>query len=324
MVLLDNLRFSRLRDGLSKTRDSIRGKLREVFSRAGPTDETFWESLEEALLAGDIGAATSAEIVRRMREALKRGERQRLGGLGELVREEMRKLFVNGGLAPGQRIEDSPAARPYVIMVVGVNGVGKTTTIGKLAHRYKASGKRVLVAAADTFRAAAHEQLETWSQRAGVELIGTGSHRGVADPAAVAFDALTAAVSRKCDVMIIDTAGRLHTKTNLMDELKKIKRVLQKQVPEAPHDILLVLDASIGQNAIEQARQFDSAVGVTGIVVTKLDGTAKGGVVLAISRDLTIPVKFIGVGEQIEDLQPFDGNAFVEALLGDMSGNEPS
>ena len=227
-------------------------------------------------------------------------------------KEEIRRQLSAGGPGSNGDAFSLPETRPYVILIVGVNGVGKTTTIGKLSHRYTAQGKRVLIAAADTFRAAANEQLEIWAKRSGAELI---SQAQGADPAAVAFDAVMAARSRSADVVIIDTAGRLHTKVNLMEELKKIRRVISRHDPSFPNEVLLVIDASTGQNGLLQARQFASSVGVTGVVLTKLDGTAKGGIVLAIARELNIPVKFIGVGESIEDLQAFDRNAFVEALF---------
>jgi fused signal recognition particle receptor len=228
-----------------------------------------------------------------------------------LVREVLQAQLTDGPAADG--LFTRPWGKPHVIMVVGINGVGKTTTIGKLAHRYIAAGKKVCIGAADTFRAAANEQLEVWAQRAGAEIIVQA--RG-ADPAAVAFDAVHAAMSRSADVVIIDTAGRLHTKVNLMEELRKIKRVIQKHSPEFPHEVLLVIDASTGQNGIQQAKQFHAAVGLTGIVLTKLDGTAKGGIVFAITRALNVPVRFVGVGEKIDDLQPFDRQAFVAALFG--------
>lgn len=314
MGLLDALRLSQLQESLSKTRNSMLGKLREMLSARHRIDEDVLERLEEALLTSDIGVSTTAEIVHRIRERVNQQGYENTAHLESLLREELLQLFADGPAQAVASLEIPANQRPYVIMIVGVNGVGKTTTIGKLAHLYKSEGKHVLIAAADTFRAAANEQLEIWALRAGVETIRSRS-TGVADPAAVAFDALQAAVARKADVMIIDTAGRLHTKANLMEELKKIKRVLQKQRNDVPHDVLLVLDASIGQNAIQQAKQFNEAVGVTALVLTKLDGTAKGGVVLAISRELTIPVKFIGVGEGIDDLQPFDRTAFVAALF---------
>jgi fused signal recognition particle receptor len=311
MALFDTFRFSRLKEGLSKTRDSLVGKLRETFSLKHRIDDEVLDRLEEVLLGADVGVATTTEIVRRIRERVKLEGYGDITHLDALLREEIQQLFKNG--SSDEYVVTSVHLAPYVIMIVGVNGVGKTTTIGKLAHLFKSSGKNVLIAAADTFRAAANEQLEIWAKRAGVEIIQSGAT--AADPAAVTFDAFKAAIARKTDVMIIDTAGRLHTKMNLMEELKKIKRVLQKQNNQVPHEVLLVLDASIGQNAIQQAKQFGEAVGVTGLVVTKLDGTAKGGVVLAISRELNIPVRFIGVGEKIDDLQPFDGKAFVEALF---------
>jgi fused signal recognition particle receptor len=233
--------------------------------------------------------------------------------LNSLIRASVSNVFANGLTKSNDDPFATPASsKPYVIMVVGVNGVGKTTTIGKLAFNYRTAGKKVLIGAADTFRAAANEQLEIWAQRAGVTIIQQvqGS-----DPAAVAFDTVKAAQARNADVVIIDTAGRLHTKINLMEELKKIKRVIKKCMEEAPHEVLLVIDASTGQNAIQQANQFNDAVGLTGLVVTKLDGTAKGGIIIAINRALKIPVRFIGVGEGIDDLQPFDSRAFIDALF---------
>jgi fused signal recognition particle receptor len=304
MGLLDALRLSRLQESLSKTRNSMLGKLREMLSARHRIDEDVLERLEEALLASDIGVSTTTEIVHRIRERVKQQGYENAAHLESFLREELLNLFPDRKDQTVASLEIPAHQRPHVIMIVGVNGVGKTTTIGKLAHLYKSEGKNVLIAAADTFRAAANEQLEIWARRAGVEIIRSRS-TGVADPAAVAFDALQAAIARNVDVMIIDTAGRLHTKTNLMEELKKIKRVLQKQRNDVPHEVLLVLDATIGQNAIQQAKQFNDALGIT----------AKGGVVLAISRELNIPVNFIGVGESIDDLQPFERSAFVAALF---------
>jgi fused signal recognition particle receptor len=313
MGFLDAFKFQRLKEGLAKTRDSIVGKVAKLITGRSRIDDDLLDHLEEVLLSADVGVATTVKITENIKARAKEENIQDPGELDRLLRQEIAAIF-----GPPEAAQASPYAlpgdrKPHAIMVVGVNGVGKTTTIGKLAYNYRQAGKQVLIAAADTFRAAANEQLEIWTKRAGVEII---QQTPGADPAAVAFDAQRSAQARAMDVLIIDTAGRLHTKVNLMEELKKIKRVLQKQDPAAPHEVLLVLDASTGQNAIEQARQFTAAVSVTGIVVTKLDGTAKGGVVLAISNELNIPVKFIGVGETIEDLQPFDRKAFVDALFG--------
>lgn len=312
MGFLDKFKFSRLKEGLAKTRESLMGKVQKVLLGKSKIDDEVIDNLEEVLLSGDVGVATATTIIDRVRARVKKDHYEDPAELDTLLRDEIQNLFANGQSEQEDPLRLPSTHRPHVIMVVGVNGVGKTTTIGKLAYNYKSSGNNVVIAAADTFRAAANEQLEIWSQRAGVEII---QQRHGADPAAVAYDALNAALARHTDVMIIDTAGRLHTKINLMEELKKIKRVLQKLIPDAPHEVLLVLDASTGQNAIQQAKQFTAAVGVTGLVLTKLDGTAKGGVVLAISNELSIPVKFIGVGEKIDDLQPFDKKAFVDALF---------
>lgn len=312
MGFLDSFKFSRLKEGLARSREQIFGKLQRIVSAKSRIDDEMIENLEEILIGADVGVATTHLVIGNIRDRVKQDRYENPEELDTLLRDEIRKLLGEGGPSLDHPFELPAGKRPFVVMVVGVNGVGKTTTIGKLAHQYRSDGKKVLIAAADTFRAAANEQLEVWATRAGVEII-----RQVhgADPASVAFDALKSALARQTDVLIIDTAGRLHTKVNLMEELKKIKRVLQKVVPEAPQEILLVLDASTGQNAIQQAKQFTAAIGITGLILTKLDGTAKGGVVLAIGRELNAPVKFIGVGESIDDLQPFDGKAFVDALF---------
>ena len=313
MGFLDALKLQRLKEGLAKTRDSIFAKVQKILSGRSRIDEDLLDHLEEVLISGDVGVATTMRITGNLKERVKRENVEDPAELDRLLRQEIAALFSAPDVPEEQPYRIPPGRKPHAVMVIGVNGVGKTTTVGKLAYNYRQAGKKVLIAAADTFRAAANEQLEIWSGRAGVEII---QQTPGADPAAVAFDALRSAHSREMDVLIIDTAGRLHTKVNLMEELKKIKRVLQKQDPEAPHEVLLVLDASTGQNAIQQARQFTAAVGVTGIIVTKLDGTAKGGVVLTISNELNIAVQYIGVGERIEDLQPFDRKAFVDALFG--------
>ena len=311
MSLRERFSFSRLRDGLAKTREAVAARISRLVFAKGIVDEEFLGKLEEIFLSADVGVETTQIILEELKQRSRENKYENRAELDLLVRESVEHVFT-----PISSVEDPfavPAgARPYVMMIVGVNGVGKTTTIGKLAYNYKGAGKSVLIGAADTFRAAANEQLEVWASRAGVGIIQQAHG---SDPAAVAFDTVRAAQTRGADVVIIDTAGRLHTKVNLMEELKKIKRVIQKSLPQAPNEVLLVLDATTGQNAIQQARQFDAAVGITGLVLTKLDGTAKGGIILAITRTLKIPVRFIGVGEQIDDLQPFDSHSFVNALF---------
>ena len=289
--------FSRLRDSLGKTRRAMTEQL--AAAAFDPADDEAWERLEEALIAADVGVPTTAELVRRL-EA-----RPELGELSEALAEEAAALLGE----PGRLGLDG---KPSVILVVGVNGTGKTTTIGKLASRLREHGHAVILAAADTFRAAAEEQLEIWADRAGADFVG--SARG-GDPAAVAYDAIEAATARGRDVVIVDTAGRLHTQTNLMEELAKIRRVIERRLEGAPHETLLIVDATTGQNGLQQARLFGEAVDVSGVALTKLDGSAKGGVALAIAHELGLPVKLVGVGEGIEDLRPFDPDDFARALL---------
>ncbi len=312
MGFFDSLKFSRLKEGLAKTRETLVAKVNRLIFAKGKIDEEFLIQLEEILITSDVGVETAQRIIESIKRKTKEKKYESQEELNELVRSEITNALVkntSNGIDP---FEFPPHTKPYVIMVVGVNGVGKTTTIGKLAYNYKSAGKKVLIGAADTFRAAANEQLEVWAQRAGVEII---QQLHGSDPAAVAFDTVQAAKARGADVVIIDTAGRLHTKTNLMEELKKIKRVITKVSPDAPHEVILVLDATTGQNAIQQAKLFNEMVGLTGLVITKLDGTAKGGVIFAVSNTLKVPVRFIGVGEKIDDLQPFDAEKFVEALF---------
>jgi fused signal recognition particle receptor len=300
-----------LDSGLEKSRSNVFQKLSKVFTGRRRVDEELMEDLEEALITADVGVDTTMKILDRLRKRARFEAYAEVQELYTMLREEIGGLFTED--AQGAGTANEPASgQPRVIMVVGVNGVGKTTSIGKLAWRYKQAGKRVLLGAADTFRAAAIDQLKIWSERAGVDIIA--QHMG-ADPAAVAFDTLEAAVARNSEVVIIDTAGRLHNKRGLMEELTKIRRVMDRIVPGAPHEVLLVLDGSTGQNAVEQAKQFTSATDVTGLVLTKLDGTAKGGVVLAISDQLSIPVRFIGIGEKMEDLQDFEVIEFIDSLL---------
>lgn len=314
MGFLDKLKFNRLKEGLTKTRDSVMNKVTRVIKAKRKIDDELLDEIEEILILGDVGVATTSHIIDNLRDRVKRERYEDATELQRLLREEVAQLFEAHAIeTDGVAIEIPQGVSPYVIMVVGVNGVGKTTTIGKLAYNYRSAGKEVVIGAADTFRAAANEQLEVWARRAEVSII---QQQHGSDPAAVAYDTLQSALSKNADVVIIDTAGRLHTKSNLMEELKKIKRVMSKLMPDAPHEVLLVLDATTGQNAIQQAKQFGAAVEVTGLAVTKLDGTAKGGVVIGISSELSIPVKYIGVGEQIDDLQVFDNDAFVEALFG--------
>ncbi|GAB6152310.1 signal recognition particle-docking protein FtsY [Desulfosporosinus burensis] len=305
--------FSQLKAGLTKTRQNFVEKIEQVFTGRKKIDEELFEELEEVLIRSDVGVNTSFELVERLRKEVKLRKVSEPSELtlvlqeliGELLGEETHLTFAKQG--------------PSIILVVGVNGVGKTTTIGKLANRFKKDGKRVMMAAGDTFRAAAIDQLEIWGERCGVEVI---KQREGADPAAVAYDAVLAAKSRNIDVVIVDTAGRLHNKVNLMEELRKVKRVIEREIPGAPHEVLLVLDATTGQNALQQAKLFQEVAGVTGIVLTKLDGTAKGGVVLGIQGETRIPVKFIGIGEAMEDLRPFVPLDFAAALFGNPEEEE--
>jgi fused signal recognition particle receptor len=289
--------LSRLRDSLGKSRRALTEQI--AAAAFDPGDEESWERLEEALIAADVGVPTTAELVQRL-EA--RGDVMELGAA---LSEEAAQLL---GDAPRLELD----GQPTVILVVGVNGTGKTTTIGKLAQKLREHGHSVLLAAADTFRAAAEEQLEIWAERSGADFVG--SERG-GDPAAVAYDAIEAATARGRDIVIVDTAGRLHTQTNLMEELAKVRRVIERRLPGAPHETLLVIDATTGQNGLQQARLFGQAVDVTGVALTKLDGSAKGGVALAIAHELGLPVKLVGVGEALDDLQPFDARDFATALL---------
>lgn len=294
-----------LNDGLAKTRKSLTDKIGSLLL-GEKIDEAFLEQLEEALVAADVGVDTASLVLKDLKERFKRNE---LSSPVQ-VKERLKQILLETLSVKNSKF--SLDVTPAVVLIVGVNGTGKTTTIGKLAYRLRADGKKVMLAAGDTFRAAAAEQLSIWGERAGIPVI---KHREGADPGAVVFDAVTAAKARTIDVLIVDTAGRLHTKSNLMEELKKVKRILSRELPGAPHETLLVLDGSTGQNALVQAKMFNEAIGITGIVLTKLDGTAKGGIVFAINKDLGIPVKFVGIGEAVEDLRSFDPREFVNALL---------
>ncbi|MBK6963598.1 MAG: signal recognition particle-docking protein FtsY [Bacteroidales bacterium] len=299
--------------GLEKTKTSFFGKLSKAIIGKSKVDDEVLDNLEEILVTSDVGVDTTLRIIGRIQNRVARDKFLGTSELNQILREEISALL--GETEKGQLVDgfDFPKRNmPYVIMVVGVNGVGKTTTIGKLAYQYKAAGKSVVLGAADTFRAAAVSQLEIWAERVGVPCISQGMG---ADPASVAFDTLKSALARQADVVIIDTAGRLHNKINLMNELSKIRNVMQKLIPDAPHEILLVLDASTGQNAIEQARQFTASTEVNALALTKLDGTAKGGVVIGISDQFKIPVKYIGIGEKMTDLQPFIKEEFVDSLF---------
>ncbi|MBW1722924.1 MAG: signal recognition particle-docking protein FtsY [Deltaproteobacteria bacterium] len=300
--------FQRLRQGLSKTRSGLAGSLDALFFGKKEINDELLEQLEEVLFTSDLGVATTQELIDMVQDRVSRKELDKPEKIRSLLKEQIRAFL---------EVEDvqhrTPAlGEPLVIMVVGVNGVGKTTTIGKIGNLFREEGKRVILAAGDTFRAAAVEQLEIWGERIGAEVV---KQKEGADPSAVAFDAVAAALARKADVVLIDTAGRLHTKSNLMDELEKIQRVTGKKLPGAPHEVWLVLDATTGQNAIAQARIFNETLGVTGIILTKLDGTAKGGIVVGISHELQIPIKFIGIGEKMDDLRPFNAGDFVEAIF---------
>ena len=297
--------FDKLKNGLFKTKNAIVGKIDALFKTFRKVDEDLFEELEELLISADIGVNTTEDILDELREYVKENKIKDADEVKEALLNIMRNLI-------GEHESLNLSTKPSVILIVGVNGVGKTTSIGKIAKELKSNGKKVVVAAADTFRAAAAEQLSVWCDRAGVDIIKQGAG---ADPAAVVYDAIGAVKSRNADVLIIDTAGRLHNKKNLMDELSKIDRVIARELPDSSKETLLVLDATTGQNAVLQAREFKDASHLTGLILTKLDGTAKGGIILSIKRELGIPVKFIGVGEQIDDMKPFDAKDFAAALF---------
>lgn len=303
-----------LNKGLFVTRQGFFSRLKSAILNKAVVDDEVLDNLEEVLISSDVGVDTTLKVIARIRQRVSKESRGLpTEKLNEILREEIAEMLIGGGQEEQDEFSLNRPQKPYVIMVVGVNGVGKTTTIGKLAYQYKKAGKSVMLGAADTFRAAAVDQLKIWGQRVDVPVISQGMN---ADPASVAFDTLSAAVARNADVVIIDTAGRLHNKVNLMNELTKIRKVMQKVVPDAPHEVLLVLDGSTGQNALNQCREFSQATQVTALAVTKLDGTAKGGVVIGISDQFRIPVKFIGVGEGMEDLQVFHRREFVDSLFG--------
>ena len=299
--------FGKLKLGLQKTKEGLVGRIDTLLLGKKTIDADTFEELEEILITSDIGVKTTVELIRTLEQRLGRNELKDGEALRAALKEE---ILIR--LTAHHTPLDITSGKPFVLLVIGVNGVGKTTTIGKLASRFSASGHKVLLAAADTFRAAAAEQLIVWGKRAGVDVI---RHKEGADPAAVVFDACKAAVARGVDILIVDTAGRLHTKVNLMEEMKKIRRVIDREIPGAPHETLLVLDAATGQNATSQARLFKEAAGVTGLALTKLDGTAKGGIVVAVSHEFALPVRYIGVGESIEDLRDFDPQEFTDALF---------
>lgn len=299
---------AKFKEGLAKSRENVMAKMGQLFQR-GKIDEAFYEELEEILIMSDMGVPTTLELMDELREEVKQRKLTDAAQLAPLLAEKLIAMMSDREEETALRLKPDGLS---VLLFVGVNGVGKTTTIGKLAYQLKEQGKKVILAAGDTFRAGAIEQLQTWGQRLGADVI---HHQAGSDPAAVIFDAIAASRSRKADVLLCDTAGRLHNNVNLMQELSKIQRVIRREIPDAPHEVLLVLDATTGQNALNQAKLFRQAVDVSGIVLTKLDGTAKGGIVVAIRRELDIPVKFVGLGEKPEDLQPFDARAFVEGMF---------
>jgi fused signal recognition particle receptor len=300
--------------GLSKTKENVFSKIARAVAGRSKVDEEVLDNLEEVLVTSDVGVETTLKIIQRIENRISRDKYVDTNELTSILRDEIASLLQDNQVEELEDFEIPEGKNPYVIMVVGVNGVGKTTTIGKLAYHFKKAGKKVFLGAADTFRAAAVEQLGIWSERVGVDIV---KQKMGADPASVAYDTLTSAVANQADVVIIDTAGRLHNKVNLMNELTKIKNVMKKVVPDAPHEVLLVLDGSTGQNAYNQATEFSKATEITALAITKLDGTAKGGVVIGISDQLQIPVKYIGIGEGLEDLQIFRKKEFVDSLFGD-------
>jgi fused signal recognition particle receptor len=308
----DKIGFNKLKDGLIKTKDGLMGKVNRLISARKKIDDEFLNELEEIFLLSDMGLDTAEKIIENIKERAKTDKYEDEEELNKIITEEIKKIFSET-TSQFKSFDFEIPKKPFVIMVVGVNGVGKTTSIGKLAYNFKNAGKSVLIGSADTFRAAANEQLEIWANRAGVEIIQNPNAK---DPASVAFDTVQSAIKRNIDVVIIDTAGRLHNKSHLMEELKKIKRVMQKVVSDIPNEILIVIDATTGQNGLNQVTEFNNALDkVTGIILTKLDGTAKGGIVIKINNELKIPVRFIGVGEQIDDLQVFESDKFVEAIF---------
>jgi len=298
--------------GLEKTKESIFSKLRRATLGKSKIDDETLDELEEVLITSDVGVETTLKIIRRIEQRVEKDKYVSISELDNILKEEIVGLLEENRAGQEEDFSLPSGVKPYVILVVGVNGVGKTTTIGKLAAQYKNKGKKVILGAADTFRAAAVDQLKLWADRVGVPIVSHGMNT---DPASVAFDAVKTGVNEQADVVIVDTAGRLHTRVNLMNELSKIKRVMQKVIPEAPHEVLLVLDGSAGQNSIIQAREFTKATEVTAMAITKLDGTAKGGVVIGISDEFKIPVKYIGVGEKVDDLQVFNRYEFVDSLF---------
>ncbi|MDR3060948.1 MAG: signal recognition particle-docking protein FtsY [Dysgonamonadaceae bacterium] len=299
--------------GLSKTKESVFSKITRTIAGKSKVDDEVLDNLEEVLVTSDVGVETTLKIIERIESRIAKDKYVNTDELTSILREEIASLLADNNTEEPEDFDTPKGKKPYVIMVVGVNGVGKTTTIGKLAYHFKKAGKKIYLGAADTFRAAAVEQLMIWGERVGVDVV---KQKMGADPASVAFDTLNSAKSNEADVVIIDTAGRLHNKINLMNELTKIKNVMKKVVPDAPHEVLLVLDGSTGQNAFEQAKQFTAATEVTALAITKLDGTAKGGVVIGISDHFHIPVKYIGLGERLEDLQIFRKKEFVNSLFG--------
>jgi fused signal recognition particle receptor len=303
--------LERLKDSVSKTRTELAARVEQILTGDRPVDLELLRQLESALLSADIGVQTTKEVLAALRQQVNEHKLEEPGSLKRELKNQILKILTAPTIS-SNGFDQKTAVAPRVIFVVGVNGTGKTTTIGKLTNRLKKEGATVVLAAADTFRAAAIEQLEVWARRSSVELV---KQKPGADPSAVVFDALTSARARNADVVIVDTAGRLHTKSNLMAELDKMKRTAAKVIPGAPHDVLLVLDSTTGQNGLNQAREFWSHAGVTGIVLTKLDGTAKGGIVVAITRELNLPVRFVGTGEKIDDLVPFDAQTYVNSLF---------
>ncbi|KRF31968.1 signal recognition particle-docking protein FtsY [Paenibacillus sp. Soil787] len=306
---------NKFKEGLTKTRDAFVDRVDDLFSRRKKIDEDFYEELEEILIGADVGVNTVLKLIDQLRAEVKNRKIEDPAELQPVLSEKLIEL-LKGDADAGLKLNPNGLS---VILFVGVNGVGKTTTIGKMAHMFKSQGKKVLMAAGDTFRAGAIEQLETWGERVGVDVIK--QHSG-SDPAAVMFDAVQAAKTRGVDILLCDTAGRLQNKVNLMEELNKIYRVIQREVPDAPHEVILVLDATTGQNALSQAKLFGDKTGLTGLVLSKLDGTAKGGIVVAIRQELSLPVKFVGLGEKMDDLQPFDSEQFVHALFGKWIGEQ--